>query len=71
MSAKLDNTRVIRDLQKYLDEIVNLLSSADNCEVELTLEVNAHAENGFPQTTVRNVSENCKTLKVENLGFDK
>lgn len=71
MSAKLDNTRVIRDLQKYLDEVVNLLSSTDNCEVELTLEVSAHAENGFPQTTVRSVSENCKTLKVDDFGFER
>jgi len=71
MSAKLDNTRVIRDLQKYLDEVVNNLSATDNCEVELTLEVSAYAANGFPQGTVRTVSENCKTLKVENFGFEK
>ena len=71
MSVKLDNTRVIRDLQKYLDEVITHLSSVDNCEVELSLEVSARAADGFPQGTVRTVSENCRTLRVENFGFEK
>lgn len=71
MSVKLDNTRVIRDLQKYLDEVITHLSTVDNCEVELSLEVSAHAADGFPQGTVRTVSENCRTLRVEDFGFEK
>ena len=71
MSVKLDNTRVIRDLQKYLDEVITHLSSVDNCEVELSLEVSAQAESGFPQGTIRTLSENCRTLRVENFGFSK
>lgn len=71
MSVKLDNTRVIRDLQKYLDEVITHLSTVDNCEVELMLEVSAQAANGFPQGTVRTVSENCRTLRVDNFGFEK
>ena len=71
MSAKLDNTRVIRDLQKYLDEVINHISATDNCEVTLSLEVSANADDGFTQETVRTVSENCRTLKVESFGFDK
>ena len=71
MSVKLDNTRVIRDLQKYLDEVITHLSSVDNCDVELSLEVSARAADGFPQGTVRTVSENCRTLRVENFGFEK
>ena len=71
MSVKLDNTRVIRDLQKYLDEVINHLSAVDNCDVELSLEVSAEARDGFPQETVRTVSENCRTLRVENFGFEK
>lgn len=71
MSVKLDNTRVIRDLQKYLDEVITHLSSVDNCDVELSLEVSAKAAEGFPQGTVRTVSENCRTLRVDNFGFEK
>jgi len=71
MNVKLDNTRVIRDLQKYLDEVISHLSSEDNCDVELSLEVSAHAQDGFTQGVVRTVSENCRTLRVENFGFEK
>ena len=71
MNVKLDNTRVIRDLQKYLDEVITHLSTVDNCDVELSLEVSAHAAEGFPPGTVRTVSENCRTLRVENFGFEK
>lgn len=71
MSVKLDNTRVIRDLQKYLDEVITHLSSVEGCEVELSLEVSAHTASGFPQETVRIVSENCRTLRVDNFGFEK
>ena len=71
MSVKLDNTRVIRDLQKYLDEVITHLSSVDNCEVELSLEVSAQAMDGFPQGTVRTVSENCRTLHIDNFGFEE
>ena len=71
MSVKLDNTRVIRELQKYLDEVITHLSTVDGCDVELSLEVSAHAADGFPQGTVRTVSENCRTLRVENFGFEK
>lgn len=70
MSVTLDNTRIIRDLQKYLEEVITHLSENESCNVELTLEVNAHSAEGFSQGTVRTVSENCRTLRVENFGFE-
>lgn len=70
MSVKLDNTRVIRDLQKYLDEVITHLTTVDGCTVELSLEVTASADGGFPQGIIRTVSENCRTLRVEDFGFD-
>lgn len=69
MSAKLDNTRVNRDVNNYLQEIIQHLLNVDGSEVELTLEVNVNAQNGIPSTTVRTVSENCRTLKVTDFGF--
>ena len=51
--------------------MINHLSTVDNCDVELSLEVSADAKDGFPQETVRTVSENCRTLRVENFGFEK
>jgi hypothetical protein len=71
MRVTLDNIRANRELQNYLTEIIPHLSAVDNCEVELSFEVNAYAPDGFPHTTVRTVSENCRTLKVEDFGFKK
>lgn len=71
MSQKLDNTRVIRDVQKLMDEVVNLLSSADGADVEISLEVTAHTDKGFNSNTVRAVTENCRTLKIDQSGFEE
>lgn len=71
MSTRLDNTRAIRDLQKYFDEVISHLTSVDNSEVELTLEVKAQTEKGFSREIVRTVSENCKTLNVRVFEFEK
>ena len=71
MSVKLDNTRVIRDLQKYLDEVISHLSATDNCDINLTLEVSAVASEGFSQSTIRTVTENCRTMRITDCGFDR
>lgn len=70
MSAVLDNTRVNRDVNNYLQEIIQHLMSLEGCNVELKLEVEAIKPDGIPTTTVRTVSENCRTLKVTDFGFD-
>ena len=46
------------------------MMSVESVNVELKLEVEVKAENGIPSTTVRTVSENCRTLKVTDFGFD-
>jgi hypothetical protein len=70
MSAKLDNTRVNRDVNNYLQEIIQHLMAVEGSKVELTLEVSVTAPDGIPSSTVRTVSENCRTLKVTDFGFD-
>lgn len=70
MSAKLDTTRVNRDVNNYVQEIIQHLMAVEGSDVELTLEVNVNAPNGIPSGTVRTVSENCRTLKITNFGFD-
>jgi hypothetical protein len=61
---------VNRDVQNYLQEIIQHLTAVDGSYVELTLEVEVIAPDGIPSTTVRTVSENCRTLKVTDFGFD-
>ena len=70
MSAKLDNTRVNKNVNDYLTEIIQHLMSVDGADVELFLEVSVSAPDGIPSSTVRTVTENCQTLKIQNFGFD-
>ncbi len=70
MSAKLDSTRVSRDVRRIVEEIVSQLSALDDAEVELTLDVRAKSDEGFPVPTQRAVSENCNTLCIRDYRFD-
>lgn len=77
MSAKLDNTCVNKNVNDYLTEIIQHLISVDGADVELTLEVSVNAPEvsvnapeGIPTSTVRTVSENCRTLKIQDFGFE-
>lgn len=70
MSAKLDNTRVNKNVNDYLTEVIQHLMGVDGANVELTLEVSVTAPDGIPATTVRTVSENCRTLKIQDFGFE-
>lgn len=70
MSAKLDNTRVNKNVNDYLTEVIQHLMSVDGADVELALEVSVSAPSGIPSSIVRTVSENCRTLKIQDFGFE-
>jgi hypothetical protein len=71
MSARLDNTRIGRDIQKLAEEVISHLTSVPGCQVDISLELNANSPEGFSHQTVRTVTENCQTLKVKGFGFDE
>lgn len=70
LNRKLDNARVGREVQRWMDEVVSLLTSAEGAEVEISLEITARTKKGFPPGTVRAVMENCRTLKADQAGFE-
>lgn len=70
MSAQLDTTRIGRDVQKLVEEVISHLTSIDGAQVEVSLELNVVAPEGISQQVVRTVSENCRTLRVRSFGFD-
>jgi len=71
MSAELDNTRINRDVQKLVEEVIQHLTSVDGANVSISLEVQAKSADGFTQQTIRTVSENCQTLRVKESGFEE
>ena len=69
-SVRLDPTRVGRDAGKIADEVIAHLNGLTGADVRLTLEIEADIPDGAPEQVVRVVTENSKTLKFEDTGFE-
>ncbi|MCL2726873.1 MAG: DUF499 domain-containing protein [Bacteroidales bacterium] len=70
MSAQLDTTRIGRDVQKLVEEVISHLTSVDGAQVEVSLEVHVQSQDGLSPQIVRTISENCRTLRVRSFEFD-
>ena len=70
MATTLDSTRVIKNISGLMDEVINHLTAINGASVEIKLIVDANIPEGTPHSIVRTITENCKTLKVEDFGFD-
>jgi hypothetical protein len=69
--VRLDPERYQRDFAKIAQEIVTNLAGQLGTEVELTLEILATNEAGFPDALLRTVNENARTLKLDQFGFER
>jgi hypothetical protein len=71
MATLLDNTRINRDVQRLMEEVISHLTSVDGAQAKISLEVDVTIPNGLSHQIVRTVSENCQTLKVQSFGFEE
>lgn len=69
LDARLDNSRINRDVDRIVAEVLNHI--AQDGSLEIRLEVEAHSPEGFEQQTIRTASENCRALKIERFGFEE
>jgi len=69
-SVKLDSLRVGRDAGRIADEVIQHLTKLVGAEVEVTLEIQARLPDGVSDKTVRDVTENCRTLRFDSFGFE-
>ncbi len=69
-SVTLDPTRVGRDAGRISDEVIAHLVALLGSQVKVTLEIEAEIPNGAPENVVRTVTENSRTLKFSNQGFE-
>jgi predicted AAA+ superfamily ATPase len=67
----LDSTRVGRDASRIAEEVISHLSGQVGAKVTVTLEIEASLPSGVTDTVVRTVTENSRTLKFKNQGFEK
>jgi hypothetical protein len=69
-SVTLDPSRVGRDAGRIADEVLSHLSGLVGSQVKVTLEVEANVPSGVADDVVRIVTENARTLKFDNQGFE-
>jgi len=69
-TVQLDALRVGRDASRIAEELIAHLAALPGAEVTVTLEVQANIPNGAPDHVVRTVTENARTLKFGNQGFE-
>ena len=70
-SVSLDPDRLGRDASRIAEEIVQHLSTQKDARVALTLEIEAELPRGVSDTIVRTVTENARTLKFKDQGFEE
>ena len=70
-SVKLDSMRLSRDADKVAQEIVQHLNALVGAETEIVLEVHSKIPDGASPELVRTITENCRTLRFENYGFEE
>jgi len=70
-SKRLQADRYASDFKKLADEILGPLAATPGAAVNVTIEIEATAPDGFDDAKVRTVSENATTLKFEQSGFEE
>jgi hypothetical protein len=51
--------------------VISHLTALVGSRVTVTLEVQAEVQQGVPEKVVRTVTENCRTLKFQDQGFEE
>jgi hypothetical protein len=70
-TVTLDPTRVGRDSSRIAEEVIAHLVGLVGSRVVVTLEIEAEIPAGAPDNVVRTVTENSRTLKFSQQGFEK
>jgi hypothetical protein len=70
-TISLDPGRVGLEASRIAEEVISHLTGLLGTDVEVVIEIEArHNAGGFPPTVVRNVTENARTLKFKDAGFE-
>ena len=66
----IDPQRARRDLSQIADEIIVRLASLPGADVKVTVEIEGMHGGGFDDAIVRTISENSRTLGLDDFGFE-
>ena len=70
-SKRLQADRYASDFKRLADEVLTPLAATPGVTLNVTIEIEATAKDGFDDAKVRTVSENAATLKFEQNGFEE
>jgi hypothetical protein len=69
-TVRLDPERYGRDINRLYQEVIQHLAAPEDVDLEITVEINAVKKDGYPDDKARIVSENARTLKFDQFGFE-
>ena len=67
---QVDPIRAGAEAGKIVQEILTHLINLPGAQVQVTLEIDTRVPGGIPENVVRIVTENAKTLRFTNHGFE-
>ncbi|MDR2056316.1 MAG: DUF499 domain-containing protein [Desulfovibrio sp.] len=70
-SVQLDALRVGRDAGRISDEVIQHLTKLVGADVQVTIEIQARLQDGATEKTIRDITENCRTLRFDAFGFEE
>lgn len=70
-SVQLDPLRVGRDAGRIADEVIQHLTKLVGADVQVTIEIQATFQDGVSEKSIRDVTENCRTLNFNDYGFEE
>ena len=69
-TKRIDATDAKRDLNQIADEIVRQLASLPGAISDISIDITGYYAAGFDDATVRTISENSRTLGLDEFGFE-
>ena len=69
--VELDPTRLNKQVPEVVEHVVEHLTKLTGAKVRVKLEIDAQVADGVPSKTVMDVTENARTLKFSDFGFEE
>jgi predicted AAA+ superfamily ATPase len=70
-SVSVDPLRLGRDAARIAEEVVQHLTGLVGAQVRIAIEIDSSLPNGASDKLIRDVTENCRTLKFKDYGFEQ
>lgn len=70
-SVSIEPDRLSRDFGQIVQEVISHLTGTVDARVEITIDVRAERDDGFPDQVVRVVNQNAKALGFDSHDFEE